>query len=121
MLFKGTPTCSAEELAKRMDAIGGQINAFTTKELTCFHGRCLDTHLREALSILCDMFFDSAFSEADVESERGVILEEIGMYADDPSDLVSEKLSAAVFHGTPLGRPILGRKATLDKMTGAWL
>lgn len=121
MLFKGTPTCSAGELAKRMDAIGGQINAFTTKELTCFHGRCLDTHLREALSILCDMFFDSAFSEADVESERGVILEEIGMYADDPSDLVSEKLSAAVFHGTPLGRPILGRKATLDKMTGAWL
>ena len=75
----------------------------------------------EALSILCDMFFDSAFAEADVESERGVILEEIGMYADDPSDLVSEKLSAAVFHGTPLGRPILGRKATLDKMTGAWL
>ena len=121
MLFKGTPTCSAEQLARRMDAIGGQINAFTTKENTCFHARCLDTHLHEALSILCDMFFDSAFAESDVESERGVILEEIGMYADDPADLVSEKLFGAVFHGTPLGRPILGRKATLDKMTGAWL
>ena len=121
MLFKGTPTCSAEALARRMDAIGGQINAFTTKENTCFHARCLDTHLREALDILCDMFFDSAFAEADVATERGVILEEIGMYADDPSDLVSEKLFAAVFHGSSLGRPILGRKATLDKMTGSWL
>ena len=121
MLFKGTPDCSAEELARRMDAIGGQINAFTTKENTCFHARCLDTHLREALDILCDMFFHSAFAEADVETERGVILEEIGMYADDPADLVSEKLFAAVFHGSPLGRPILGRKATLNKMTGSWL
>ena len=121
MLFKGTDTCSAEELARRMDAIGGQINAFTTKELTCFHARCLDTHLRQALDILCNMFFDSRFAEEDVENERGVILEEIGMYADDPTDLVSERLYAAVFHGTPLGRPILGKKATLNKMTGAWL
>ena len=101
--------------------IRDRINAFTTKENTCFHARCLDTHLREALDILCDMFFDSAFAESDVETERGVILEEIGMYADDPADLVSERLFAAVFHGSPLGRPILGRKATLNKMTGAWL
>lgn len=121
MLFKGTDTCSAAGLARRMDAIGGQVNAFTTKELTCFHARCLDTHLGEALDILCDMFFHSRFAEEDVASERGVILEEISMYADDPSDLVSEKLFSAVFRGTPLGRPILGRKATLDKMTGAWL
>jgi len=121
MLFKGTPTCSAAGLARRMDAIGGQINAFTTKENTCFHARCLDTHLHEALDILCDMFFDSKFAQEDVETERGVILEEIGMYADDPADLVSEKLFSAVFHGTSLGRPILGKKATLDQMTGTWL
>lgn len=121
MLFKGTDTCSAEELARRMDAIGGQVNAFTTKELTCFHARCLDTHLNQALDILCDMFFNSKFAEEDVENERGVILEEIGMYADDPADLVSERLYAAVFHGTPLARPILGKKGTLSKMTGAWL
>lgn len=121
MLFKGTHNCSAEQLARRMDAIGGQINAFTTKENTCFHARCLDSHLHEALDILCDMFFESNFAEEDVATERGVILEEIGMYADDPADLVSEKLFAAVFKGTPLGRPILGRKATLEKMTGAWL
>jgi predicted Zn-dependent peptidase len=121
MLFKGTSTCTAAQLAQRMDAIGGQINAFTTKENTCFHARCLDTHLQEALDILCDMFFDSKFAEEDVQTERGVILEEIGMYADDPADLVSERLFSAVFHGTALGRPILGRKATLNQMTGAWL
>lgn len=121
MLFKGTHNCTAEQLARRMDAIGGQINAFTTKENTCFHARCLDSHLMEALNILCDMFFDSKFAEEDVRTERGVILEEIGMYADDPADLVSEKLFGAVFKGTSLGRPILGRKATLEKMTGAWL
>ncbi len=118
MLFKGTRHCSAENLARRMDAIGGQVNAFTTKEQTCFHARCLDTHLNEALDILSDMFFDSCFAQADVETERGVILEEISMYADDPDDLVSERLFAAVFRGTALGRPILGRRATLDKMTG---
>lgn len=121
MLFKGTRRSSAEVLARRMDAIGGQFNAFTTKEQTCFHTRCLDTHLPEALDILCEMFFESSFAEEDVRTERGVIVEEIGMYADDPADLVSEKLFGAVFKGTPLGRPILGRKATLDKMTGAWL
>ncbi len=121
MLFKGTDTCSAEQLAWRMDSIGGQVNAFTTKENTCFHARCLDTHLPEALDILCDMFFHSKFDEEDVQTERGVILEEIGMYADDPSDLVSERLFGAVFKGSALGRPILGRKASLEKMTGAWL
>ena len=121
MLFKGTKHCTAAQLARRMDAIGGQINAFTTKENTCFHARCLDSHLHEALDILCEMFFESKFAEEDVQTERGVILEEIGMYADDPADLVSEKLFAAVFKGTPLGRPILGRRATREKMTGAWL
>lgn len=121
MLFKGTARSSAEQLARRMDAIGGQFNAFTTKEQTCFHTRCLDSHLTEALDILCEMFFESTFAEEDVENERGVILEEIGMYADDPADLVSEKLFGAVFKGTPLGRPILGRKASLEKMTGGWL
>ncbi len=121
MLFKGTDSCSAEQLAWRMDAIGGQVNAFTTKENTCFHARCLDSHLPEALDILCDMFFHSKFAEEDVQTERGVILEEIGMYADDPSDLVSERMFSAVFKGSSLGRPILGRKASLEKMTGSWL
>ncbi|MCD8050096.1 MAG: insulinase family protein [Clostridiales bacterium] len=121
MLFKDTSRSTAEEIAQRMDAIGGQINAFTTKECTCFYARALKSHLPEALDILCEMFFDAKFAEEDVQLERGVILEEIGMYQDDPSDLVSERLSAAVYKGSPLARPILGKRPTLEKMTGQWL
>ena len=121
MLFKGTARRSAGALAEEMDAIGGQINAFTTKECTCFHARVLDTHLPQAADILCDMFFHSRFDGGDADTERGVILEEIGMYEDNPEDLCAERLAAAIFHGSPLARPILGRKATLEKMSGEWL
>ena len=121
MLFKGTARRSAGQLARDMDAIGGQLNAYTTKEHTCFYGRTLDRHLDEGLDILADMLFHSRFDQGDVELERGVILEEIGMYEDTPEDLVSERLSAAVYRGTPLARPILGRESTLEGMTGEWL
>ncbi len=121
MLFKGTARRTAGQLAEEMDAVGGQVNAFTTKECTCFHARVLDTHLPQAADILCDMFFNSRFDDADVDTERGVILEEIGMYEDNPEDLCAERLAARVFRGTPLARPILGRKTTLEKMDGAWL
>ena len=121
MLFKGTDIHSASELAARMDAIGGQLNAFTTKECTCFYVHALDSHLMEGLSILTDMFFRSKFDQKDVETERGVILEEMGMYQDDPADLVSERLAAAVYRGSPLSRPILGKPSTLNQMTGDWL
>lgn len=118
MLFKGTPTRSAAQLAEEADLIGGQLNAYTTKESTCFYVRCLDEHLDVATDLLCDMFFNPRFDEADVATERGVILEEIGMYEDTPDDLVSERLAAAVYKGSPLSRPILGRKKTLETMTG---
>ena len=121
MLFKGTARRTAADLAGEMDAVGGQINAYTTKECTCFYARVLDTHLPQATDILCDMFFSSKFDESDVETERGVVLEEIGMYEDNPEDLCAERLAAGVYHGSALARPILGRKATLEKMTGAWL
>ncbi len=121
MLFKGTKTRSAAALAEEMDAVGGQINAFTTKESTCFYGRVLDTHLPRCTDILCDMFFASRFDETDAAVERGVILEEIGMYEDNPEDLCAERLASAVFRGTPLARPILGKPATLASMDGAWL
>lgn len=121
MLFKGTNQYCAREMAQRMDAIGGQVNAFTTKECTCFYARALNSHLREAADILCGMFFDAKFAEEDVQTERGVILEEIGMYADDPADLVMERMSAVIYKGSSLARPILGKKATLEKMSGAWL
>ena len=121
MVFKGTGRRSARELAQEMDAIGGQVNAYTTKEYTCFYARCLDQHLPRAMDLLFDMVFSSQLREEDVQTERGVILEEIGMYQDDPEDLCGERLMAAVYKGSPLSRPILGRRATLEKMTGAWL
>ena len=118
MLFKGTYRRTAADLAMDMDAIGGQINAYTTKENTCFYSRSLDRHLDRALDILSDMLFHSNFAQEDVETERGVILEEIGMYEDTPEDLVAERLSAVVYKGTALARPILGTQATLSNMTG---
>lgn len=121
MVFKGTARRTAAALAEEMDGIGGQVNAFTTKEATCFYARVLDTHLPQAADILCDMFFNSRFEETDVQTERGVILEEIGMYEDSPEDLCSERLMAAVYKGSALARPILGKKSTLERMTGAWL
>ena len=121
MLFKGTARRSARQLAMDMDAIGGQVNAYTTKEHTCFYARSLDQHLDRSLDILSDMLFHSSFAQEDVEVERGVILEEIGMYEDTPEDLVAERLAGAVYKGTPLARPILGTQATLAPMTGEWL
>ena len=117
MLFKGTKHSSAAQLAGRMDAIGGQINAFTTRETTCFYARVLDTHLREASDILTEMFFDSLFDETEVMNERGVVLEEIDMYRDTPEDLVVEQLLTKILPG-PLGKPVLGSRAALDKTTG---
>ena len=121
MSFKGTATRSAGDLAREMDAIGGQVNAYTTKEHTCYYARCLDSHLDRAVDLLCDMLFASRFDQRDVEVERGVILEEIGMYEDTPEDLCAERLSMAVYKGDSLGRPILGRASTLEKMTSEWL
>ncbi len=117
MLFKGTADSTAAELAGRMDAIGGQVNAFTTRDSTCFYARVMDTHLREASRILTEMFFDSLFRQEDTENERGVVLEEIDMYRDAPEDLVVEQLLSSVFPGA-LGRPVLGKPSSLKKMTG---
>lgn len=121
MSFKGTHRRSAAQLAEEMDVMGGQFNAFTTKECTCFHARGLDSHLPLATDILCDMFFNSKFEEKDVETERGVILEEIGMYEDNPEDLTAEELYDKVYPGQALARPILGTRDSLSPMTGAWL
>jgi len=121
MVFKGTENRTASQIAAEMDAIGGQINAFTTKECTCYYGRVLDTHLGRLADVLCDMYFCSRFDEGDVQNERGVILEEIGMYDDTPDDLVSERLFATVYKGSSLARPILGKRSTLQNMTGEFL
>lgn len=120
MLFKSTSKHTAAELAYEMDAVGGQINAYTTRESTCFYARVLDTHLSTAIDLLSEMFFDCAFDEEEAESERGVILEEIGMYEDTPDDACYEKLMSGCFRGS-LGRPVLGKPSTLANMTGASL
>lgn len=120
MLFKGSGAHTASDLADIMDGIGGQINAYTTRESTCFYARVLDTHLYTAIDLLGEMFFDSLFAQVDVESERGVIFEEIDMYDDAPEDLVSERLFAASFPGA-LGRPILGTKHSLGGASGTSL
>lgn len=121
MLFKGTQRRTAAQLARDTDAIGGQLNAYTTKEHTCFYARTLDSHLDRGLDLLEDMLFHSRFDQEDTEMERGVILGEIGMYEDTPEDLVSERLAAAVYKGTALARPILGKESTLANMDGDWL
>lgn len=121
MTFKGTDRRTAARLAEEMDAIGGQFNAYTTKEDTCFYAWCLDIHLGRAADLLCDMFFRSRFDQGDVDTERGVILEEIDMYEDTPEDLVAERVDMTAYRGSSLARPILGRPSTLGKMSGEWL
>ena len=119
MLFKGTKTRSAEQLARESDAIGGRLNAYTTKECTCFYGHVLDTHLPALTDILSDMLLHSLFRERDVKSERGVICDEIDMYADDPEDLVHEQLYLRAFAGSSLARPVLGTRKSLAGLRAA--
>ncbi len=118
MVFKGTETRSARQLAEEMDAVGGQINAFTAMDCTCFYARVLDTHAAKAADLLCDMVFHATFSDRDLRTERGVVFEEIGMYHDSPEDHTVDRLNAAIYRGSSLGRPILGTKATLRAMNG---
>ena len=121
MVFKGTEHRSAQDLAEEMDALGGRINAYTNKESTCFHAHVLDEHLPRTIALLSDMLLFPKFADEDVNTERGVVLEEIGMCDDDPDDLCGERMLRAVFAGSSLGRPILGEEATLRQMNGAWL
>lgn len=113
MMFKGTETRSARQIAEEMDALGGQINAYTTKEYTCFHTRVLDRHFGCALDVMSDMLLHPLFSEEDVRKERNVITEEIAMYDDAPEELVHDALQDAVWRESSLGMPILGTEETI--------
>lgn len=116
MLFKGTKKRTAKEIAETIDNIGGQLNAFTSKECTCYYTKTLDTYLDTSLDLLSDMFFNSKFDEKDIEIEKNVILEEIGMYEDTPEELVHDILSEAVWQDDPLGMPILGTSKSLGNI-----
>lgn len=114
MLFKGTANRSAKEIAECIDAIGGQINAFTGKECTCYYTKTLDTHLGISLDILSDMLFNSRFAGNDIKIEKKVVVEEIGMYEDTPEELVHDIFSEMVWSGNSLGYPILGTQDCID-------
>ena len=110
MLFKGTATRTAEDIAQAVDSIGGQLDAFTAKEYASYYVKVLDEHLPLAVDILSDIVLRPAFHEVDIEREKKVILEEIKMVEDTPDDLVHELFTQAFWEGHPLGRPILGTK-----------
>ncbi|WP_433183564.1 M16 family metallopeptidase [Actinoallomurus sp. CA-150999] len=115
LLFKGTRKRTALEISSLMDAAGGEMNAFTAKEYTCYYARVLDSDMPLAIDVVSDMVIDSLIEPQDVDAERGVILEEIAMHDDDPTDAVHDEFSAALFGDTPLGRPILG---TVESISG---
>lgn len=115
MLFKGTSKHSAKDIAERIDAIGGQINAFTGKECTCYYTKTLDSHLNIAIDVLADMFFNSTFISKDINVEKRVVIEEIGMYEDAPEELVHDIFSEMVWNGNSLGYPILGTEKCINK------
>ncbi|MDQ0156765.1 M16 family metallopeptidase [Robertmurraya andreesenii] len=118
MFFKGTKTRTARDIAELFDSIGGQVNAFTSKEYTCYYAKVLDTHAQFALDILADMFFNSTFVEEELKKEKNVVYEEIKMYEDTPDDIVHDLLSKAIYENHALGYPILGTEDTLATFTG---
>jgi len=117
MLFKGTATRSAEDIAQAIDSIGGQLDAFTAKEYASYYIKVLDEHLPLAIDILSDIVLNPAFSAEDVEREKKVVLEEIKMVEDTPDDLVHELFTQGFWENHPLGRPILGTKETVESFT----
>jgi predicted Zn-dependent peptidase len=117
LLFKGTRKRTALEISAEMDAVGGEMNAFTAKEYTCYYARVLDADLPLAIDVLSDMVTSSLIESKDVDAERNVVLEEIAMNEDDPSDSVHEAFTTRLFGDTPLGRPILGTVESINGIT----
>jgi predicted Zn-dependent peptidase len=121
MLFKGTATRSAEDIAQAIDSVGGQMDAFTAKEYASYYIKVLDEHLPFAVEVLSDIVMNPAFSAEDIEREKKVVLEEIKMVEDTPDDLVHELFTENFWAAHPLGRPILGTKETVESLTRAGL
>ena len=117
LLFKGTKTRSALEISSAIEAVGGEMNAFTSKEYTCFYARVIDSDLPLAIEVISDLITSSIGRPEDVESERKVVLEEISMRDDDPSDLVHDLFSETFFGDTPVGRPILGSVKSINELS----
>ena len=119
LLFKGTRRRDALEIAAVMDAVGGEMNAFTAKEYTCYYARVLDTDLPLAVDVVSDLVTDALCAGSDVESERGVILEELSMHDDDPGDVVHDAFAEALYGDHPLGRPVIGTVESIEQLPAA--
>ncbi|ACX52746.1 peptidase M16 domain protein [Ammonifex degensii KC4] len=116
-LFKGTKNRSARQIAEELESVGGQINAFTAKEYTCYYARVLDEYFELAADVLTDLVFHARFDPQDLEREKNVILEEIRMYEDTPDELVHDLFSATLWKDHPLGRPVIGTEETVKNLT----
>ena len=117
LLFKGTTSRTALEISSSIEAVGGEMNAFTSKEYTCFYARVIDTDLPMAIDVVSDLITSSIVTALDVDAERKVVLEEIAMRDDDPSDLVHDLFSDTYYGDTPIGRPILGTVESIKGMS----
>lgn len=125
LLFKGTARRSAEEISAAVEAVGGELNAYTTKEYTCFYARVLRTDADLAVDVLGDMISSSLITPADVDAERAVISDEIAMHADDPGEVVQELVANRLFAGTGLGQPVIGSAESIaaldrDEIAAHW-
>jgi len=118
LMFKGTPTRTARDIAEAFDAIGGQLNAFTTREYTCYYGRGLDEFLPVSLEIMADMLLNASFPPEELEKEKAVILEEIKMYDDEPEEVVHDLFLKTVWGNHPLGQTVLGPAENVAAFTG---
>ncbi|MGZ5393985.1 MAG: M16 family metallopeptidase [Mycobacterium sp.] len=121
LLFKSTPTRSAVEIAQAVDAVGGELNAFTAREHTCYYAHVLDTDLELAVGLVADVVLRGRCAADDVEIERDVVLEEIAMRDDDPEDTLGDVFLSAMFGAHPVGRPVIGSAASIAAMTRAQL
>src|SRR3954471_5740161 len=121
LLFKSTPTRTAVEIAQAVDAVGGELNAFTAREHTCYYAHVLDTDLELAVDLVADVVLRGRCAVEDVELERAVVLEEIAMRDDDPEDTLGDVFLSAVFGAHPVGRPVIGSAASVSAMTRSQL
>lgn len=117
LLFKGTKKRTAREVAEAIESVGGQLNAFTSKEYTCFYVRVLDEHLPLAVDVLSDMFFYPLFTPEDIEREKKVVQEEIRMYEDSPDEIIHDLFSQTIWEGHPLSRPVVGSLKSIRSLS----
>ena len=121
MVFKGTTTRRGHHINRRMESVGGHLNAFTSKESTCYYARALDEHLARALDVVLDLALRPTFPEKELDKEKDVVVEEMKMYEDQPEDLVYDFYESAIYAGGPLGHPVIGYEETVRGFTRAML